>query len=149
MYWPWVTFFLLWNTREDILKNGVNWTVLMTNTETFLKIYIFFCFCFTQKKGSHLVRFETTWGWQNDDRINIFWGTFKSNRWINDTLYSFIQKVIKMQFINDKKYEFLVKETLVELSSGKLSLFLREKKKKLYKHGLCKVSRHSRGIWKQ
>jgi len=36
MYSPRVTFFLQWNTKEDILKNGDNQTVLMTDTETFL-----------------------------------------------------------------------------------------------------------------
>jgi len=32
MYSPRVTFFLQWNTKEDILKNGDNQTVLMTDT---------------------------------------------------------------------------------------------------------------------
>jgi len=68
------------------------------NTETFLKIFFFFCF--TEKK-SYL--FEMTW-WANDDRIQIFGWSFPLTNQLNQAVFLVLTKCKNMVHQQEAEY---------------------------------------------
>jgi len=79
-----MSFFLLLNTKEDVLKNDLNQTVVWHHWLPSRKKKIlwksmefgsnrsskYLRLCSAEERNSY--RFATTWGWVNDDRIFIF-----------------------------------------------------------------------------
>ncbi len=71
-----MTFFLQWNTKEDILKNVDNQNVGKYIVLVQFDFYYMdkknkkFLLCSTEEKKSY--RLAKSWGWVNYDRIFIF-----------------------------------------------------------------------------